>query len=316
MRQVAETTGGWRNRLTSPATLRRAARLALFALAVFGALAGIAVALLHVINDPLADARAYYDAATRLNQDLPLYPAGADPNAAEFYRYPPLLAIVLRPLALLPYEAFALLWEGVIVASFALLLRHLGLRSQRTWLAVGLLGIPIGWALSIAQAQVPLTLLLAIGQPWSIALATNLKLFPALAALWWIGRRDGQATIAFLLWTGVLVAVQWIIEPASTASFFRTVGLSEVGDVRNISPYAISPELWVALFGIGIAAAITFARTRWGWPIAVALATLSPPRLLVYGLTSLLASLREPVQANLPQPKPRPWLMVSGGGRH
>lgn len=314
---IAPAGRSWRDRLAAASPrLRHAARLTIFALAVVGALAGIGVAYLHRVGDPMADARAYYDAATRLNQGQPLYPAGADPNVADFYRYPPLLAIVLRPLALLPYWAFALLWEAIVVASLALLIRHLGVRSQRTWVAIGLLGIPIGWALSIGQAQVPLTLLLAIGQPWSIALATNLKLFPALAALWWIGRRDYEATIAFALWTGLLAIGQWILEPAGTASFFRTVGLSEVGDVRNISPYAISPQLWVVLLVVGAAVTLAAARTRWGWPIAAALATLSPPRLLVYGLTSLLACLREPVQANLPEPEPRPWLHVSGSGRH
>ena len=37
---------------------------------------------LHLTSDPLADVRAYDDAGSRLNADLPLYPADADPNAA------------------------------------------------------------------------------------------------------------------------------------------------------------------------------------------------------------------------------------------
>src|SRR5687767_13996334 len=54
--------------------------LATFALAVIGALAGIGVAWMHVVNDPLADAHAYYEAASRLNAGQPLYPPGLDPN--------------------------------------------------------------------------------------------------------------------------------------------------------------------------------------------------------------------------------------------
>jgi hypothetical protein len=256
--------------------LRHAARLALFALAVIGAIAGIAVAWMHLVSDPLADARAYYDAASRLNLGRALYPAGAEPNVAAFYRYPPLLAIVLRPaVAFLSYPVFALGWEVVIVGSFALLVRQLGVRSERMWLAIGILGVPIGWALAIAQAQVPLTLLLAVGQPWSIALATNLKLFPALAALWWLGRRDGQAMLAFVLWLGLLAVAQWLLAPDASMAFLRTVGLDEVGDVRNISPYAIEPVLWLFLLGVGIAVALLTARSKWGWPAAVALATLA-----------------------------------------
>ena len=39
---------------------------------------------------------------------------------------------------------------------------------------------------------------------------------------------------------------------------------------------------------------VGLARTRYGWAAAVALGTLSPPRLLVYMLTGLLAAVREP----------------------
>lgn len=52
--------------------------------------------------------------------------------------------------------------------------------------------------------------------------------------------------------------------------------------------------LWLVLLGIGAIAALVFARTKYGWWVAVAVATLAPPRLLLYGLSSLLAALREP----------------------
>ena len=176
----------------SRATALHAGRLALFALAVIGGLCGLWVLWMHLLSDPLGDVRAYYDAATRLNQGSPLYPAGADPNAADFFRYPPLLAIVLRPLALLPYTWFALAWEALMLGAFVATIRHLG-GGRRTWIAVGLLGIPIGWAIGIGQAQILVTYLMAVGQPWSIALGGQLKLFPILIAIWWLGRRDWQA---------------------------------------------------------------------------------------------------------------------------
>jgi hypothetical protein len=213
---------------------------------------------------------------------------------------------VLRPFAAtLPYEWFAGLWEVLVAGSFAGLLWYLGLRSERTWLAVGILGVPIGWALSIGQAQVPLTLLVAIGQPWSVALAANLKLFPALILVWWLGRRDYQASIAFLLWAGLLAGAQLLLEPGGTAAFVRSVGLDEVGDVRNISPFALSPELWAILLVAGIVVTWALARSRAGWSAAVALATLAPPRLLVYALMTLLASVREPEVAPVEVPEQR-----------
>lgn len=270
------------------------ARLGIFALAVLGGLAGLFTLWYHLTTDPLADVRAYYDAGARLNAGLPLYPADADPNSAEFYRYPPLLAIVFRPLALLPFPAAAAIWEAVIIASLAGTLWWVGLRRRQTWLAVGILGLPVAWCVAIGQAQVPLTFLTALGAPWSIALATNLKLLPALVALWWIGRRDWRALRVFAAWMAGLALVQLVLAPQATLDFLATLTLEQVGDVRNISPYAASPFLWAVLAGASVVLALRLAPTRWGWAAAVALSVLATPRLLVYMLMTLLAALCDP----------------------
>lgn len=271
----------------------RIGRLAVVGLAAIGGLAGVGVVWIRLMADPLGDAHAYYEAANRLNAGIALYPPDADPDGNRIYLYPPLLAIALRPLALLPYPAFALVWEGAVLASFALLLHRLGLNRRSTWLALGILGIPVGWALAIAQAHVPLTLLLALGQPWSIAIAANIKLFPALAAVFWLGRRDYRSFILFLVWMLVLGLAQLVIEPDASGSFFASVGLAQLGHVRNISPFVVSPILWALLLIAGTVVAARLAPSRWGWFAAVALATLSSPRLLVYMLMGLLAGLRE-----------------------
>ena len=284
------------------ANLKKAANLTLFFFAVLGAAAGVAVAWMHIVGDPLADAHAYYEAAARLNAGQPLYPAGIDPSSNHIYLYPPLLAVLLRPLALLPYSLFALAWELIVGLAFVTLLRHLGVRRRSTWIALGLLGIPIGWALSVAQAHIPMTLLMALGQPWSIALAANLKLFPALIALWWLGRRDWESFVAFLMWSGLLVLAQVLLEPNGSQAFFSSVGFAQLGEVRNISPFVISPLAWIGLVMLGGLVVLLAARTRWGWPLAVTLATLAPPRLLVYMLTSLIAGIREPRPAGMPDP--------------
>lgn len=281
-----------------------AIELGLFALAVIGGLLGLGVAYLHITGDPIADAHAYYLAADRLNHGQPLYPPGADPTHNLIYLYPPLLAVLLRPLALLPYDGFAAVWEAIVVASFLATIRVLG-AGRRTFTAIGILGIPIGWALAIGQAHVPMTLLLAIGQPWSIALATDLKLFPALIALWWIGKRDWESFVAFIGWFLVFGIIQLGAEPGGTLAFLKgAIGLGQIGDVRNISPYAwAGPVAWAAYLVTGMLVTVGLARTRWGWAAAVFLGTLSPPRLLVYMLTGLLAAIRQPRIAGDPDPK-------------
>lgn len=272
---------------------RRVLRALVVTLAAFGFVIGVQAAIIHLQVDPLADVRAYYDAGARLNAGLGLYDQVAGTNEAEFYRYPPLLALVFRPLALLPFEVAAAIWEGVVVAAFALTLRRIRL-SRRALVAIGLLGLPIGWSLAIGQAQVPVTLLMALGSPLALALATQLKILPALAAIWWIGRRDWPSLGRFLAWSAGLTVLQVLLEPRGSLAFPAVFNLEQVGEVRNFSPYVVSPALWLALVVVGAIVAIRLAPTRYGWMAAVALSVLATPRLLTYQLMSLLAGLREP----------------------
>jgi hypothetical protein len=261
--------------------------------AVLGLLLGIETLVLHLTNDPLADAHAYFDAGGRLNAGLPLYVQAATTNEAEFYRYPPLLAVLFRPLAMLPFGVAVTIWETFLIVCFALTILRLG-TSRRTWLVLGMLALPTFWSLAIGQAQVVVTLLIAIGSPWALALATNLKVFPALAAIWWIGRRDVRSLAWFAAWLVALAIVQLVLEPAGTMAFPGFLGLEQVGSVENRSLYAFSPVLWAVALVAGAVIAWRLAPTRWGWPVAVALSVFATPRLLIYQLSTLLAALREP----------------------
>src|SRR5829696_9256466 len=89
------------------ARVRRMGWWIVYALAAIGGLFGLGVLWFHLTTDPLADVRAYYDAARRLNDGQPLYAATYDPKIPTYYFYPPLLAIVMRPFASLPYHVFA-----------------------------------------------------------------------------------------------------------------------------------------------------------------------------------------------------------------
>ena len=272
----------------------RNVQLVLAASAVLGALIGLQTLILHLTLDPLADVRAYYDAGARLNAGLPLYDQPAGTDDAAFYRYPPLLAVFFRPLALLPFETAALIWEALLLVLFAATVYRSGLRNRWTWLVMGWLAAPIAWSLAIGQAQVAVTFLVILGTPFGIALAANLKLLPLLVAVYWVGRRDLRTLGKLGLWLVGLAALSLILEPAGTIAFIGFPDLGQVGNVENRSLYALSPLLWLAFVAMLAGLAFRFAPTRAGWALAVTLSVLASPRLLMYQLSTLQATVRGP----------------------
>jgi hypothetical protein len=98
----------------------------------------------------------------------------------------------------------------------------------------------------------------------------------------------------------VLAAAQVALEPRGSGDFLRTLTFDQVGQVLNLSPYAIDPRLWIAFVAVGLVVTVALARTRWGWFAAVAFSTLATPRLLTYLLMDLLAGVRAPSGAPAP----------------
>jgi hypothetical protein len=279
------------------------------AVVVLFALGGIRMLLFHLSYDPFADIHVYYDAAARLNAGQPLYPPGAR-------IYPPLFSILFRPLALLPFEVAAAIWEIIVIAALGLTLWRIGIRRPATWWAVLVLSIGIAWTLAIGQVEAIITLLLAIGSPFTVALAGNIKIFPLAVGIYWLTRRDWQHLGRLIGWTASLVVLQLVLDPADTLAFPGTLGpgqiASEVTSVGNLSPFVISPLVWAVVVVIEVAVAFRLGRTRWGWAAAVGLAVLAPPRVFSYNLMTLLACLggpdmvREDGSARVPDRGPGP----------
>jgi Glycosyltransferase family 87 len=262
-------------------------RYVIVASAVLGLVIGLDTMRVHLQLDPLADVHAYYDAGARLNAGQPLYEQVATTNDPDFYRYPPLLAIAFRPLALLPFETAALIWEAFLITLFVLTIVRLDWRDRWTWIVLGWLAAPFGWSLAVGQAQVAVTFLLVIGAPWAVAIAAHLKLLPVLVAIFWIGRRDWRSVARLAAWGIGLLILSFVLEPAGTLAYMTFPDLGQVGEVRNLSPYAFSPWLWLALAGALLVVALRLAPTRWGWAAAVALSVLASPRLLMYMFSTL-----------------------------
>ena len=292
----------------SPTTagLRRGAamRWLWIAVAVIWALGGIRMLLFHLSYDPFADIHIYYDAAARLNAGLPLYPPGGR-------IYPPLFSILFRPLALLPFEVAVVIWEGILLAALGLTLWLIGIRRPATWWAVLVLSIGIAWTLAIGQVEAIVTLLLAIGSPFTVAVAGTIKIYPLAVGVYWLARRDWRSLGRLVAWTTGLVLLQLVLDPANTLAFPATLSpgqvASEIGSEGNLSPFVLSPLLWAAAVAIEVVVAFRLGRTRWGWPAAVGLAVLAPPRVFSYNLMTLLACLGGPDRGRVPpDPTGRP----------
>ncbi len=286
--------------MTAPATSwfvlsprgRRQVGHVLVLAALVGAALGVETLVLHLSTDPLVDIRRYWEAGARLNAGQPLYGlTSADTTAT--YLYPPLLAILFRPLALLPFEVAAAAWETVVIASLLATIRRIGL-GRPVLLMLGILALPIAWSLAIGQVEVVLTLLLAIGAPWAVALAGYVKLFPWLVAVYWLARRDVRSIVRLVAWVAGLGVLQLVLAPDASLDFVRLTWLKATLDVNNVSLWVIHPVLWAVGALVALIVAARLAPTRWGWAAAVGFTVVANPRLLVYQLMALLATLAGP----------------------
>ncbi|HKV83234.1 MAG TPA: glycosyltransferase family 87 protein [Ktedonobacterales bacterium] len=131
-----------------------------------------------------------------------------------FSLHPPFSLLVVAPFAVWPVAVAGLLWDvaslGMLALALALITRELRLTLQPAYLAL-LLGLLIFWpplldTLLEAQMSLALLLLLTLAWRWSrherpalagsaLGLAAALRLFPALAALYFLLRRDRKALV-------------------------------------------------------------------------------------------------------------------------
>ncbi len=116
-----------------------------------------------IIRSP-SDFRAYYEAAQRLGSGLPLYDIGAlaaNPFATT-YKYPPIGALLIRPLTQLSLPAAGTVWRALCVVAAAAGAGALAMRSARPGRPRAYLGII---ALTLLATLSPVARSLRFGQP-------------------------------------------------------------------------------------------------------------------------------------------------------
>jgi glycosyl transferase family 87 len=190
------------------------------------------------------DFGAYYVAARAVSRGESPYDAQAAARLAAAagiqhhspYIYPPLLALLLRPIAAVPYAVAAPVWFVLSAAALFAALRLLRPVVQLPWRIYGWLCAaafflpPVHHTLQHGQITHFLLLLIVAGAvggtragAW-VGIAAALKVFPAtLAAVYALSGRI--AALFTMVASGAIVTLAGALaEPSATADFVRRVG--------------------------------------------------------------------------------------------
>ncbi|HET7521616.1 MAG TPA: glycosyltransferase 87 family protein, partial [Candidatus Limnocylindria bacterium] len=245
-------------------TLSTIARLSAFAIAVIGSVLLIGAGF---TPDVQPDADAYWHAAQRLREGMPLYlPAGQDET--EIYRYAPWFAFAWLPLTYLSQDAAFVVWRGLLllaaVATVAPLLRRPSPASiTLSVLVFSLLvsNLPAGNVTTLMVGALAIGLRTRAG-PFLIGAAASLKVFPILLVAGYLAERRWReaaisVAVAAVLWLHVLVF--------GLSTYPTTTVGGESFYLGGVSLLAIHPALLVigaAAFGL-VGAWMVLRRSPW-----------------------------------------------------
>ena len=125
--------------------------------------------------------------------------------------------------------------------------------------------------------------------PISLALATMIKLHPALGVVWFIGRRNWRGLAWYAGAMAVLLAIQapWMghfldyygTDADASITLYKGWGLRLAGDVAWIIGAAVTGFL-----------AYRYAKSRYGWMLNIVFQLAALPRLLPTNLALLLSA--------------------------
>ena len=265
--------------------LRAIRRRDLVLIVLGGAAAGLVLATI------LAAAEPFHPFSLSIGQDSHAYWAAQFPDpypnrvvvTQDFYPYSPAFLQALAPIRWLPWPAFAAAWAGV------LLLALLVLVGPRLFIFGFIVALP-----DIVGGNIHLLLALTVvaGLRWSGAWAFPLltKITPGIGLIWFPLRREWRALAIALGFTGAIVAVSFVLQPAAwvdyVAMLVANLGVTadQLGSGARMGsiglPFAVRLPVAIVLIVFG-------ARTDRGWLMPVA-AMLAQPVLWFGGLAMLL----------------------------
>ena len=247
----------------------------------------VAMVILAIRDWSVEDSGAYWQAALRIREGLPLYTHVPDPGASEVYRYAPWFAYLWVPLTFLPEGLVLAAWTVLLllasVAAVEGLAHESGLAPR---LLAALFASILIWTAARGNVQPLMIFAMVTGLPrrsgplW-IALAASLKAVPIAFAVIYVARRDWKAAAWTVGMTAALVFpmpfMGWSPDDASPSLSLY---------------YQLSPTVWAVVACASLAAATILALQRSKHsPVAAGVAAvLALPRLLIYDITFLAPS--------------------------
>jgi hypothetical protein len=250
---------------------------------VLGLIIGLGIANLYwsVTAWTLSDAGAYWEAAHRLREGGQLYPAVADVEASEVYRYAPWFAWLAVPFTYLPQAVAGAIWSAVLIT--ASVIAVIPLSRSGGWTATAfffpiLIGIS---AVGNVQALIVAALVWGVERrsgPLWIALCASLKIVPILMVLVYVGRREWWRAAATVAVTAALVAPAFLYD---LSGYVTTTG--DAGGLIE------APLVYGVVVAAAVGLTIYLSRGRHGWLAAATSAVIATPRLFVYDVTYVLA---------------------------
>jgi hypothetical protein len=225
---------------------------ALAAIAIFAIFVGASVLAGAAAGTLGFDFLAYLQAARGVLDggqiyDLTVHQAGA---FGLFY-YPPPVALLLLPFALLPPSLATWLWTAAIVGAFTVGVALMPVRSWVRWATILLAGLswPFVYAVKLGQVGPILFLLFAIGWRWmdrprvlgtSIAAGALIKIQPGLLLLWAAASRRLEV-VAVAVAVGLVVLVASTLLTGGVSTWFDYLTM-----LRNVSDPITTPHNFTA----------------------------------------------------------------------
>ena len=236
------------------------------------------------------DVEAYWQAALRLRDGAPLYPAGVDPDSYTVFRYTPWFAWLWVPLTYLDRGVVEWAWGTLLAAASVAILVALLRRRSPAAVALALLIAP--WLLSLVQVgniQPLVVAALAFGTSrWSgplwVSISASLKVVPILWTLVYVARREWVRAVLALALAAVL----------SAPILLNDLSGYSTNPGRSFSLYYyVSPAAWaIAAAASGLLAVfLAWRRSEWVWAAIAVAVMLAAPRSHVTYATFLVVGL-------------------------